>query len=43
MTDTNPQRVTIDTWWTELERGWQAVLVGLVLLFAVYLGLRVPW
>lgn len=43
MTDTNPRRATIETWWTELESDWQAVLLGLGLLFAVYLGVRVPW
>ncbi len=29
--------------WMELGEGWQAVLLGLLLVAAVRLGLSVPW
>jgi hypothetical protein len=27
----------------ELERGWKAVLIGLVVIVAIMLGAQVPW
>ncbi|MBP1987032.1 hypothetical protein J2753_001530 [Halolamina salifodinae] len=30
-------------WWANIGEGWQAVLVGLLLVLAVRLGLSVPW
>ncbi|WP_256562666.1 hypothetical protein [Halomarina pelagica] len=30
-------------WWTTLESGWQAVLLGLFALIVVYLGVPIPW
>ena len=29
--------------WMELGEGWQAVLLGLLLVAAVRLGLTIPW
>jgi len=30
-------------WWVDLGEGWQAVLLGLLMVLAVRLGLTVPW
>jgi hypothetical protein len=29
--------------WSAVERGWQAVALGLVLTAAVLLGVQIPW
>lgn len=29
--------------WVELERGWQAVVLGFLILGIVMLGIEIPW
>lgn len=33
----------VTRWWMGLGEGWQAVLLGLLVVVAVRLGLPVPW
>jgi hypothetical protein len=34
---------SLTRWWTSLGSGWQAVLLGLLALFVVSMGVRIPW
>lgn len=43
MDDSVPVLAGVVGWWTDLDSGWQAVVLGGVLVAIVQAGVSIPW
>ena len=43
VTDSVPTTTDIARWWSELDGGWRAVVLGAVLVAIVWAGVPIPW
>ncbi|WP_255409229.1 MULTISPECIES: hypothetical protein [Halococcus] len=43
MNDGSRAVASVARWWSDLDGGWRAVLLGTVLVAVVLTGIRIPW